>query len=297
MNRFIVVIAFFAALGAAYATKDWKAPPQHRVKAQGRRFLQNARAPSIGDLPEIAPDLGGADAVKDPTPKIDDPAPEPEKLALREISDVALCLADKAKDPTFKKSCEIHIGIDGELSWHVGDKSRDINSLKDLRQSLGVKAHIPDVVWVPDRDTVWMQVRLATLAAQKSLRGQLWLGCAKTDDPTLLRVLRFHQMEEAKPERPAGPSFIVGVKEVKSKAQISVNGQVIETFPSDLAIAWNEWKKQNPGADTSVPGTTPVVLDAHRFAPCSMVIEVIDVLRGIGIEHEFLEGDLGRRGR
>jgi len=302
MQRTTVVIAFVASLGLAYATADWKTPPQHRVHTRGQRFA--VQTPESGTEPgDVEPAAPAAGAVEpsQPTPQPDpEPKREPKpraKIELKTITDVTLCVAENAQDPTFRRSCEIHLDMEGERTWHAGGKTVELATLKKLKSGLDNKFDIENVVWVPDQFTNWQAIRDVTFAAQKAGRGAFWIGVAKADEPTTLRMLSFRQEATDDLEQPGGDVFTIYVKEVEEKLHIEVNGKQLEDFPAGLALAWNEWKSAHPDADTSAPEKTPVVLDAHRWTPCQMVVNVLDVLRGLGIECQMLAGDLGQRRR
>jgi hypothetical protein len=297
--KLTVIVAVVAAVGMAWFTKDWERPTPVRIHERGRRFLASGPPngkPSIDNSVAPDPEPVAADRAPDRAPVAPPPRPKPKPIELKTVTDISLCEVDKALDPEFRRSCEIHVDMEGALSWHAGGKTVELQSFKSLRSGLDQKSGVPDVIFAPDKMTNWQELRFMVLNAQKTGRGQFWLGVAKTGEPTKLRVLSMEMPDSEGTELPAEDAqFKVFVKEGQGgKMYVEVQGKEIADFPVDLALAWADWKKAHPDADTFDPSETPVVLEAHRFTPCYMVANVIDVLRGLGIECQHFTGELGR---
>lgn len=299
ISRSVVVIAFLGSLGAAFVTKDWECPPGRRLHVQGRRFLQQqgAGGPEAGIAPEVPQPAPTPDVTPEPAKAPDSPAPEPAPRELRSIADVELCPAENGAEPAFTRSCEIHIGPDGELSWHAGGKSTDLDSLGALTSGLKQRSEVADVVLVPDRLAPWIWVRYAIVTAQKLERGTFWIGVGSEDEPQKLRVLPLPQVGATGQTPPTENVFVVRADEADGADVYTVNGVTVESFPFDLASAWSEWKKAHPDADTSTPDVTPVLLENSRDVGCRTVVRLLDVLTKLGIQSVQLSGDLGRMPR
>jgi biopolymer transport protein ExbD len=299
ISRLVVAIAFLGSLGAAFATKDWERPEGRRVHVQGRRFLQ--RSAGLPHFDGVAPPLEQPTAEPAKAKPVVEPGPvkpktqdAPAPIALRAIEDIELCPAENGVEPEFRRSCEVHFGPDGELSWHDADKGGELESLRALGQSLNQRTDVQDVVLVPDRLTPWIWVRYAIVTAQKNERGTFWIGVGSADEPQRLRVLPLPQVASGDHKPPTEDVFLIHVDEVEGGGAFNVNGESIESFPFDLASAWTTWKKAHAGADTSSPDATPVLIESSRDVSAHVVIRLLDVLKKLGVESVQLVGDLGR---
>jgi hypothetical protein len=310
MNKLAVIVGTLVAVSLAFVTADMESPPQRRIR---RGALHAGANPAVAPTPADPASAGEpGDAAGSDAPK-KDPEKDPEKdpgkkpdpdqaeYVSHEVKDFDLCIADNGKPPSVGRVVELHIGMEGEVFWYASSGSVEMGSDKDLSKRLTQRmGH--HLVLVPHQETVWMRFReIAEVTTQGGFGPRTWLGVASSDEPRMLQFLPFLLDHDRDPELIEGrPYFRVYVKEGQGgEPEYTVGGQRIESFPADLAIAWNEWSKDHPqmAKDTSDPDTSPVVLDAHRFTPMKLIVPVIDVFRGLGIESERMGGGVPKRRR
>lgn len=301
MKPAIVVLGALLAGGAGWAMhtfvySDWTPPTPTRLRAGLRSGAPAAVVPV-----EPAAAQPGAGTAK-PEPAKTPAKPEPQKPAappvrVRKITDVKLVVARNAKDLTLPRMREVHVDLEGTMSWHgEGDKVVDYNGYSHLGKDLRTAPDAFVIVATPE--TPWLQVRTMLLEAQNNLAWNAFLGVAKAGEPDILRILPIPQAKRPDEPLPEGKAFRVVMTSKDGPVELTVNDKKLATFPSDLAAEWNDWKKANPDlADTTNPDTTKVVLEPPKGAPIARVIEVIDVLRGIGIQSERIGGALPTRPR
>jgi biopolymer transport protein ExbD len=303
MNRAVVVLGIAAALGAAWLTKDWPNPERTRL----RGHLRTPRA-DVPDAPDAAPVPGTADpaaAAKEPgkaageAAKKPEPAkPEPPKVEVRvrTIEDLALPTSAQGKPLTLPRINEIHVDLEGQITWHAAGEAKAMKTYKMLGDGLRQRTSDPTVFAV-DAQTPWQTVRHLLLLGQDNFTTDVHLGVATEKEPKTLRTLAIRQTPRSDDPLPEGDVFTVAVRaEASGAPEVTVQGTKIASFPADLALAWNDWRKAHPdAADTKDPEKTRVVLEAHRAAPLGTVVRVLDVLRGIGVESERLSGQIAPR--
>ncbi|MCE9635832.1 MAG: hypothetical protein K8T90_09015 [Planctomycetes bacterium] len=311
MHKAIVILGVLGAGGAAWAMETyvyegWSPPATVRLKTF-RRSLAAPPADAPAAVPAAIDPKSGkpTDAAAKPgvkpaaTPAV--PAkPEPPKgppPVVRKVTDVKLVVAKSAQDFTLKMFREVHVDNEGTMARHSeGGKIYPYDGYKQLGLDLREKSDA--FVIVPTPETPWLQIRTMLLEGQFNYAWNAFLGVAKAGEPDVLRLLPVQQAERPDDPMPEGKVFKVQMTSKDGPVALVVNDKKLTEFPSDLAAAWNEWSKANPdAADTSTPLKTHVVFEAPKGAPIRRVIEVIDVLRGIGITTERIGGEIPTRPR
>lgn len=291
IQKGLVLVSVLAVGGAAFLTHDWPAPERTRLRGDFRRAGRSAAPQAPG--PVVAAPAAAPEPVK-PTPA----KPEPPKPAVRvrTIDDVVLPVAANAQDLTFPKMSEVHVDLEGQITWHGGGTVNAMKTFKMLGDGLRQRSSDP-LVLVADAQTPWQTIRFALLTAQDNYVEDVWIGAASSKEPKALRVLPLRQSPRSDDPLPTGDVFTVAVKATAAGApEVTVQGQKLAAFPADLAAAWAAWKKAHPAAaDTSSPAKTRVILEAPRSTPLAAVVAVLDVMRGIGIASERLSGQIPAR--
>jgi biopolymer transport protein ExbD len=299
----LVFVGMLAAAGAGWASAEFldAGPKSPAVRIRGGFRTGGdlvVRLPA--DAPVVPATVGpgtvkpGAAPAK-PGPEAAKPAAEPPKVPAapaipvrtRVVKDIKLPLAANAREYALKSPREVHVDLENTMTWY-GDEGRTMvyKDLKHLSTDLRGK-NDPQLVIVAAPEVPWQQICLMVEQAQNSSAPSVHLGVAAKDAPETLRVLPILQCARSDEPLPEGKSFRILLESKSGPPALSIDGRKIDAFPADLAAAWNEWRKANPDlADTSVPEKTRVVLEASRGAAVAHVVEVIDVLRGLGIQTE-----------
>ena len=281
MNRALVLLGVVVAGGLAYATKDFASPELGRVRGA---FRSGGRGPAL-EVGAVAEGVGPAAA------KVEIPS-----IPLRTVGDVTLPVAAYGHAPNLIRANEIHLDAQEVMTWYGGTKSVPQESYAKLKAGLYQRYSYP-VVIVADAAADWQAVRWIAQTAQDSTITDVWLGVAKSDEPDKLRLLSLRQPRAGTDELPEEETFVVAIDDGEGTIVVSANGEPVATLPADLAMSWGNWRKAHKEADTSKPETTVVVLEAAGTVPVGKVVEVLDVLRGLGIQSERLTGSMAPRPR
>ena len=314
INKAVVVLGTLVAVGAGWASSPcrgtrWTPPASGSVRGN---FRSGGGAPAtVADLGSSAPAADGSppsDAGKpavakpDPskpavkTPPVEAPAAPQVAPKFRKISDVKLPVVQNSKELVLPKYREIHVDPENTMTWY-GDKGQSLalEGFKHLGDDLRKNGGSAFVI-VADVDVPWQQIRFMLQTGQNNYAANSFLGVARKEEADILRLLPLRQCERSDELMPEGDLFKILVESKSGAPVVSVDGKKIAAFPSDLAMAWNDWKAAHKDlADTSVPEKTRVLLEARNGASIGHVAQVIDVLRGIGIQTERLVGTLPSR--
>lgn len=310
MNKAIVLLGALGAGGAAWAMQTyvydgWKQPATVRIKTWRQSAGRAPDAPAAAQpaatdpaaKPAVDPKSGkpAAQPVKPEAPAKPEPKAPPAKV--RKVTDVKLVVAKNAQEFALPVFREVHVDFEGTMARHGEDgKVYPYEGYKQLGMDLRNKSDAFVIVATPE--TPWLQVRMMLLEGQFNYAWNAFLGVAKAGEPDTLRLLPIQQAERPDDPMPEGKVFKVQMTSKEGPVALTVNDRKLAEFPADLAAAWNEWAKANPDvADTSAPLKTHVVFEAPKGAPIARVIEVVDVLRGIGIKTERIGGELPTRPR
>lgn len=309
MNKAIVLLGTLAAVGAGWAAQEHVftevPPPRTRLRGDfrhgggGSSVAPSAGVPGAPAVPApVAPAAPGAVKPAAPTapvaapPKVEPPKPP---APIRRVTDPVLAIVANSVEVPAGKVREVHVDIENLMTRPDAKGKTEYKDFKHLGADLRANEGAAFVI-VADAQVPWRQVRDMLVAGQNNYATNAFLGVARKDDPTLLRCLPITQTARSDDPLPAGATFQVKIESKEGAPVVSVDGRKLETFPSDLALAWSDWKKAHPDlADTSDPATTHVVLDVPKSARVGVVVQVFDVLRGIGIRSERLTGDAAFR--
>lgn len=297
INRALVVVMTLVAAGAGYASAEYldngPKPEKRRIRGGFRSGVVVAvPLPDPAALPVPDAPAKPGDAVK-PAPAKPEPAKPAVPVApaipvrVRVVKDVKLTAVANAKDYVLKAAREVHVDEENTMTW-FGDegKTMQYKDMKHLETDLRGKSN-PQLVIVPAPNVSWQHISLMITAAQNNYAPEIYLGVASKDAPETVRILPFTQCQRSDEPLPDGKLFRITLEKKDGPPQLSIDGKKLEAFPADLAAAWAAWSKANPdAADTSIPEKTRVVLDAPRGAAFSQVVQVIDALRGMGIQTE-----------
>ncbi len=324
MSRVTALFCGAAAVGLAFATADWKCIP---VSGSYSTRLGRVEAPHVpapaaslpADGAALDPASGGGVASGDPAtlpvrsggepatgrpptpdPKTVEPPPapparEPDRI---EIDDVTLCVADNCDLPDFPVSGAVRLQLtsEGELFWVTSAKSTALPNRESVLSSVRRAADRP-VLLIADADTAWQYLKDAFDVADNAGADRIYLGVASAAEPKILRVLRLW----ASPTTQGGDGdFVVHLSGDDATPEITIGDTDLESFPADLAIAWNEWRGAHPAAQYASAASSNVVLDIHRFTSMRNVAAVLGVLRGLGVGAErytAVEAYAGRKRR
>jgi hypothetical protein len=310
INRAIVLFGAVGALAAAWATNEYvddgsRPVPTYRLRGD---FRLGGRARPAEPAPVPAPEAVAKGVKPAAQPAAPGTKPEAAKPAAakpaatppvpagppkpRQIADVKLPVAAHAADLTFARFHEVHVDRENMMSRHAeGAKPAPYDDFKQLGADLRKDRDLPYVI-VADADVPWRQVRDMLQRGQDNYVPNAYLGVAKAGEPDVLRVLPMPQTERSDAAMPAGDTFHIVLESKEGPApRVTAGGKLVASFPTDLAEAWNAWRKAHPDlADTSVPEKTRVVLESPRSASVAHVLLVLDVLRGLGIQSERLAG-------
>ena len=319
ISRVKTIFGGVVAIGLAIGTADWKSayvgggPGDHHRRGRGAYSEQMAALPA-GQLPDvdIAPPPTQPATALEAVP--DAPSTQPETPVLPEtpvapgappaepdivsITDVALAVVDNSTLPMFKVSntVRLHVDMEGLIYWVTASNRTEMNTQSHLFRNIGSTTNRDrPLLIVSDEFTNWQYVKDTLATADKVGTQEVYLGVADIENKTTLRLLRV--MPSPPSDEAREGDFVIRVSEGEGGPAVEVNGEQIETFPIDLALAWGEWRKENPDADVSLSPNCKVVLDAHRFTPTGYVARVVGVLRGLGIEAERFVGSTSYAGR
>jgi biopolymer transport protein ExbD len=310
ISKGTVILLTLAAAGAGWAGQEyvysgWTPPQTTRIKRAVRMggpvALTATPAPADPSTAPAGKGPGAAPAAKDPkagkpavaptpAPAPEPPKPEPPAAKVRQVTDVKLCVAAHGQELTLPRFREVHVNEDGEMTWHgEGGKTTTYNGYKHLGEDL---RRVPDAfVIVATPESPWGQIRTMLLEGQYNLAWNAYFGVAKEGEPDVLRLLPIPQTERPDEPLPEGTFFHIVMTSKDGPVELTVNDKKLEAFPADLAQAWNDWKKEHADlADTSKPEKSKVVFEAPKTATVARIVEVVDVLRGLGIESERLGG-------
>ena len=246
------------------------------------------------------PGSGGSNAAPPPVAadQAKPPKPDVQKFEPITVDDIEMCVVDRAEEPAFTgRYARIHLNEEGELFWVSSKGPNPVDSPRILKLKLD-KAFVDNLIVVPHKWTQWQYVKTAFDTAYSGAVQNVMLGVATADAPKTLKVIPIKVASRNAPLPET--AFRIKGKKGKPGIALEVDGTAIETFPTELAIAWGNWRKEHPDADTSTTGTTPVVLDCHPFTEMEQVAPVFEVLRGLGIEaerHVSEKGGFGNRRR
>lgn len=297
MNPVLVVLAALLAVGLGYVTADSASTqPRNRLRGEWRSASLNGETSVDVDGADVASVDGDPESGDVTDPETADPEtpvePETPDIVI-EIDDELetgwpLVTVDKAEKLDTLLINRIHVGYDNERSWHGGDKAETIESNGHLKKMALQRNDRPFVV-VGNKDTLWFSVRDLIQQLERSAYVQdIRLGVQTADEPKVLKLLRFPQSGSASLPLPEGADvFRVGVEGEEGEDPVySVNGKTLETFPMDLAMAWNDHKSKFSTVEASVTNhdDSKVVLDGDRDALYRHVVAAIEVLRNLGIE-------------
>jgi hypothetical protein len=299
MNRAVVLLTSVLAVAMAFVTQDWdtSAPGRLRNESRRRRGMTRQLAPAaVAEAPTPA---------QPETPVQPEQPVEPEKPAEPEIpdriiEDPPLVIVDKADPLTWKTFNELHVGSEGELLWvsGFGKHEKEVDDLRALKKMLKQRLGRPNVV-VAHPETVWQQAREVVLAVESNFQEDVYLAVALEDAPTKMMLVPFKQTGSPSLPLPEGDVFQIDIKgEPGEPAEYKVGGAVVESFPADVALAWNAWTSAHPDLkDTSEADETRVVISAHRFTAYEHVVKLVAVLRVLGIQTERIAGGRNMRNR
>ncbi len=313
MNRMLVILGGLASCGAAYISAGIAPATVRDLPSTGNRGrvefelvrsmptdvdLNVAGVPDPSAVDPAAVDLAPeAGAGTDPTPEaapdpVAQPDLEPKPIEILVVDDVRLCQADNGKREDLGRFVHLQLDIEGIPFWVTSKTRNEVDSQRKLKKKLDVMYGSPLVI-VPDQETLWQEVSKTLDTAYGAAVKQCFLGVCTKAKPTELLTLT---LSIAPPDAglPEGDHFVIAMKDGKPT---TVNGVEIGTDPSDLAQAWYAWKGDHPDADPSDVGTSPVIMNIHRFTPLEQVAPVIGVLRGLGVAAERYQSKIFQRKR
>lgn len=292
MHKGLLFLSVPAALAAAWFSAEWPEAAKSRLRGTWRKDRGAVGATAEPASPVAAEVPAAPSPAKPEPPKTEVPKP----VRVRTIDDVTLPVAANGRDLTLPKASEIHVDVEGAMSWHGGGDVRAMKTFKMLGEGLRQRSNDP-LVLVADAQTPWQTIRYALLCAQDNYVSDAYLGVASAKDPKTLRILPIRQTPRSDDPPPTGDVFAVAVKAAADGVpEVTVDGKALQDPAKELPAAWTAWRKAHPAlAETKDPEKTKVVLEAPRSTPVATVVAVLDLMRGAGIETERYAGTLPAR--